>query len=108
MLGEVLIRFKVAELKNGRTRLAPHRAHLIGKAVGLHEVGGLCGTVRDKRTTTVLTHDEAHTLKLLQGEANRRTGKSVALGELTFGGNHVARTVLMLDLIGEDVDKLIV
>ena len=56
----------------------------------------------------MLTHDETQALEFLERQAHRRAGERIALGKLTLGGHEVAGAVLVFDLLGEDVDKLIV
>ena len=65
VLNEVLIGLDLAKLEDRRQRVTPHAAHLLGKAVCLHQVRGLGGAIGHKRATTMLANNEPQALELL-------------------------------------------
>ena len=59
MLGQILIGLHLAKLENRGLGFSTHRAHLLGKAVGLHKIGCFCRTVSHKGTATVLPNHQS-------------------------------------------------
>ena len=108
MLGKVLISLDIAEFEDGGHRIAAQLAHLLGKTVRLHEVSGLGRAIGHECATPVLANDQAQALELLKGESDCRAGQTIALGELTLGGDHVASVILMLDFVGKNIHELVI
>lgn len=108
MVGEVRVCLNLAELQDRGVRLTPHLTHLVGEAIGLHEVRGLGRAIGNKGAAPVLAHHEPQQLKFLQGQAHGRTRQTVALRELALGRHEVSRPVLVFDLLGENIDQLII
>ena len=104
MLGEVFISLELAELQDGGLGNAPEFAHLLRKAIGLHEVGGLRRAVGDERAAPMLANHQAKALELLKSQAHRSTGKTIALRQLALGWHKIAGTILVVNLLGQNVN----
>ena len=72
MLGKILIGFDLGKLQDDGLRVTPHLAHLLRKAIRLHEIGSMNRAIGNKRTTPVLANHQTKALQLLKGKTHRR------------------------------------